>query len=104
MKSTAAEQAEEDIKKLGRFFQLFYSPFMEHSVFGPRMVAPDFAHDSPDRYADMVEGDEQADLEGYISELFHVIPPEIHSYMKRSKAFPRTVSGIIFLSAISYYF
>ncbi|KJA13833.1 hypothetical protein HYPSUDRAFT_209220 [Hypholoma sublateritium FD-334 SS-4] len=92
VKSSAAEQAEEDIKKLGRFFQLFYTPFIDLSAFGPHMAPPDFAHDSPDRYMDIIPGEEvEANQVGYIAELFDCVPPAFHSYMKRSKAFPRTV-------------
>lgn len=71
---------EEDIEKLGRFFQLFYSPFIESASFThPR---PAFDYDHPNRFSE--DSDE---LLGTVAELYACIPEKYHKVMREYQGF-----------------
>ena len=83
---------EEDIEKLGRFFQLFYSPFIEPAAF--THPKPSFNYDHPNRFSEDV-------LLGTVAELFVCIPEKYHKVMREYKGFSIKVRSILFHSRLS---
>jgi hypothetical protein len=71
---------EEDVEKLGRFFQLFYSPFIEPAAF--THPKPTFNYDHTNRFS------EDSDvLLGTVAELYVCIPEKYHKVMREYKGF-----------------
>jgi hypothetical protein len=71
---------EEDIEKLGRFFQIFYSPFIEPAAF--THPKPSFAYDHPNRFSE-----DSDTLLGTVAELYDCIPEKYHKVMREYKGF-----------------
>jgi hypothetical protein len=71
---------EEDIEKLGRFFQLFYSPFIEPATF--THPKPAFNYDHPNRFS---PGEDR--LLGTVAELYECVPEKYYKVMREYKGF-----------------
>ncbi|KAF8809427.1 hypothetical protein BYT27DRAFT_7061504, partial [Phlegmacium glaucopus] len=57
-RDSTADKVDDDVKKLAWYFQLFYSPYIDLSIFHSTMKKPSFQHDHQDCYANEATADE----------------------------------------------
>ncbi|KIM38670.1 hypothetical protein M413DRAFT_29914 [Hebeloma cylindrosporum] len=84
-RDTHADQVDKDVKKLARYFQLFYSPYIDLSVFHSTMKKPNFEHDHQDRYANEATATEL----GLTAKVYHCVSPKFYTFMAQSTHFKK---------------
>lgn len=98
----AAQKINEDIAKIGRYYQLFYSPF-EPQCFDQNMSPPTFVYNSSERYTVVPghSGGNQAAAQrrlGELADVFHCVPQKYYTYMAMSEGFKEKVSQLEHMS------